>query len=152
MEAHDMAKTTRNSAGCLIVLIAVAAIAIWLLADNGTPPPPIVGLWRFTEIPYTVEFRSDLRFVQASLGDKNDIWNQGTYVVDDTKNPAWIDIYGEYGRTFGILGAGDGSYKGSIRFLTPDVAEIVYSPSGDGYSGRPDSFDNDYKIVLYRIK
>jgi hypothetical protein len=140
--------------------LLLLSLVLLLSACTCEPPKPksqLVGLWRFSTIPYTVEFRSDSSFIQEQIVNKDqkrNIWNRGSYVVDYTKNPASIDIYGLSGRTFGQLGAGDGSYKGSIRFPTADVAEIIYTPCGPGYNSfpRPTSFDKDYKIILQRIK
>ncbi|MDP3027956.1 MAG: hypothetical protein Q8O04_00355 [Deltaproteobacteria bacterium] len=146
----------------MIVSIATVAIVFWLLTDNGKPPPPpssqLVGLWRFAKLElYTVEFRPDSSFIMTYLGDKDHkgcIWNRGAYVVDDTKNPAWIDINGISGRTFEMIGGVDiyGAYKGLIRFLNDDVAEIAVGLSPSGERGRPDSFDGSYIIVIHRIK
>jgi hypothetical protein len=149
-----MAKTTRNSAGGLIILIAMAAIVIWLLVDNGNPPPPpsLVGLWRFAAMEqYTVEFRPDSTFVITNLSDKS-LLNHGAYVVDDTKDPAWIDIDGMPTRPFESWGSinGTGVFKGLVRFRDADVAEIAFSASG---IGRPNSFEKSiYSIVIYRIQ
>jgi len=115
------------------------------------PPTKLVGLWRFANREqYTVEFRPDSTFEQTYLADKS-IWNHGAYVVDNTKNPAWIDIDAMPDRTFEMIGgtSGQGVYKGIIRFRNANVAEIAVSNTG-----RPDSFDNSlyYIIVIYRVQ
>ena len=145
----------KNKLGILLLL------PVFLLTACTCEPPkpksPIVGLWRFNNMEHIVEFRADLSFVQeqiVSKDQKRNIWNKGSYVIDYTKDPISFDIYGMAGRTFGLLGGGNGSYKGSVRFPNADVAEIIYVPGGQGYDTipRPTDFNKAYKIILLRVK